>query len=141
MTRAHKRKPFRGISDAELSVLEVLWKAPGAPNELQERLAKTGSDWAYTTVQTLLHRLLRKGFVTRRRAGVAQVYSPSVDRTELLARHVTDLAERLCAGSVSPLVLSLVKTKRFSRGDLARFRELLEEEEKQNRDRENKEKR
>lgn len=130
MTRARKPKPFRGISDAELAVLEALWKAPGAPNELQERLAKHGPDWAYTTVQTLLHRLLEKGFVTRKRAGVAQIYAAAVDKNELVARHVTDLAERLCAGSMSPLLLSLVKTKRFSRGELARFRELIEEGDK-----------
>ena len=127
MTRPKKSKPFRGISDAELAVLEALWKAPGAPNELQERLARTGPDWAYTTVQTLLHRLLEKGFVTRKRAGVAQIYSAVLDRNELVARHVTDLADRLCDGSMSPLLLSLVKTRRFSRGDLARFRELLED--------------
>lgn len=127
MTRSRKPKPFRGISEAELEVLQALWKAPGAPNELQERLARSGSDWAYTTVQTLLHRLLAKGFVARKKAGVAQIYSAVLDRNELVARHMTDLAERLCAGSMSPLLLSLVKTKRFSRGELARFRELLEE--------------
>src|SRR5262245_3395711 len=106
MPRSRKPKPFRGISEAELAVLEALWKAPGAPNELQERLARAGSDWAYTTVQTLLHRMLEKGFVTRKRAGVAQIYSAVLDRNELLARHVNDLADRLCAGSMSPLLLS-----------------------------------
>lgn len=130
MARARKSKPFRGISAAELEVLEALWKAPGAPNELQERLARSGPGWAYTTVQTLLHRLLEKGFVERKRAGVAQVYRAIVDRDELLARHVTDLASRLCAGAMSPLILSLVKTQRFSKGDLARFRQILAEDER-----------
>lgn len=125
--RRDKDKPFRGISDAELAVLEALWKAPGAPNELQERLAKNGPGWAYTTVQTLLHRLREKGFVVRKKAGVAQIYSAAVDRDELLARHVSDLATRLCSGAMSPLLLSLVKTRRFSKSDLARFRDLLEE--------------
>lgn len=130
MTRPRKDKPFRGISDAELAVLDALWKSPGAPNELQERLARSGADWAYTTVQTLLHRLLEKGFVRRRRDGVAQIYSAAIDRDELLARHVSDLAERLCDGAMSPLLLSLVKTRRFSKGDLARFRALLDDTEK-----------
>jgi len=121
-------RDFRGISEAELAVLEALWKAPGAPNELQQRLARTGPDWAYTTVQTLLHRMLRKGFVARRREGVAQIYSAAVDRDELLARHVSDLADRLCAGAVSPLLLSLVRTQRFSKSELARFRALLEQD-------------
>ena len=129
MTRGRREKTFRGISDAELAVLEVLWKTPAAPNELQERLAKSGPDWAYTTVQTLLHRLLAKGFVRRKKAGVAQIYTAAVDRDELLARHVSDLADRLCAGAVSPLLLSLVKTKRFTKGELARFRDLLDQAE------------
>ena len=128
MTRARKPRPFRGISEAELAVLEALWKSPGAPNELQERLASSGAEWAYTTVQTLLHRLLEKGFVERKRMGVAQVYSATVDRDELLARHVSDLAARLCDGAMSPLLLSLVKTQRFSKGELARFRALHDEE-------------
>jgi len=130
MTRARKSKPFRGISEAELAVLEALWKSPGAPNELQERLAQSGAEWAYTTVQTLLHRLLEKGFVRRERDGVAQVYSAAVDRDELLARHVSDLAARLCDGAMSPLLLSLVKTRRFSKGELTRFRALLDDAEK-----------
>ena len=130
MSRAKKPKPFRSISEAEFAVLEVLWKTPAGPNELQEKLAKHGPDWAYTTVQTLLHRLLEKGFVTRKREGVAQIYTAAVDREELVAQHVSDLAQRLCQGSMSPLLASLVKTKRFSRGELARFRQILDEADK-----------
>lgn len=128
MARARKPRPFKAVSEAELAVLEALWKAPGAPNELQERLARSGAEWAYTTVQTLLHRLLEKGFVSRKKEGVAQVYSAAVDRDELLAQHVGELAERFTEGALSPLLLSLLKTRRFSKGELARFRALLEGE-------------
>jgi BlaI family penicillinase repressor len=127
MARARKSKPFKAVSEAELAVLEALWKAPGAPNELQERLARTGPEWAYTTVQTLLHRLHEKGFVTRKKLGVAQIYSAAVDRDELVARHVGELAQRFCAGGLSPLLSSLLRTQRFSKSELARFRALLDE--------------
>lgn len=129
MAKARRPKSFKSVSDAEFSVLEILWKAPAGPNELQEKLAKKGPDWAYTTVQTLLHRLLEKGYVTRKREGVTQVYTASVNRDELVARHVSDLAQRLCEGAMSPLLASLVKTKRFSKGELARFRQILDEAE------------
>ena len=130
MSRAHRSKPFKSISEAELAVLEVLWRAPAGPHELMEKLAKKGPDWAYTTVQTLLHRLLEKGFVRRKRAGVTQVYTATVDRDELVAQHVSDLADRLCQGALSPLLAGLVKAKRFSKVELARFRQLLDEAEK-----------
>lgn len=129
MSRARRSKPFKSISEAEFAVLEVLWKEPAGPNELMEKLAKKGPDWAYTTVQTLLHRLLEKGFVTRARKGVTQVYTAAVDREELVAQHVTDLAARLCQGAMSPLLASLVKTKRFSKSELTRFRAILDEAE------------
>lgn len=129
MSKNRRSKVFKSISEAELAVLEVLWKAPAGPNELQEKLARKGPDWAYTTVQTLLHRLLEKGYVTRKRDGVTQVYTAAVDREELVARHVSDLAQRLCQGAMSPLLASLVKTKRFSKTELARFRQMLDEAE------------
>jgi predicted transcriptional regulator len=126
--RPRKKKRFTGISDAELEVLQALWaKGPDTPQGLQERLSGQGTDWAYTTVQTLLHRLLRKGYVARTREGVAQVYRASVDREDVLAAHLDDLARRMCAGAASPLLLSLVRSKRFSRAELARFREILDE--------------
>jgi len=129
MSKARRTNSFKGVSDAELSVLDILWKAPAGPNELQEKLAKKGPNWAYTTVQTLLHRLLEKGYVKRKRVGVTQLYTASVDRDELVARHVSDLAQRLCQGAMSPLLSSLVKTKRFSKTELARFRQILDEAE------------
>lgn len=126
---AAKKTDFPGVSDSELSVLKLLWsEGPGTPNLLQERLSEEGTEWAYTTVQTLLHRLLKKGFVSRERDGVAQVYTATVDREELLAAHMSDLAERMCEGAATPLLLSLVRSKKFSRKELDRFRSIIDEE-------------
>lgn len=126
---AAKKTDFSGVSDSELSVLKLLWsEGPSTPNGLQERLSDEGTDWAYTTVQTLLHRLLKKGFVARVREGVAQVYTATVDREELLAAHMSDLAERMCEGAATPLLLSLVRSKKFSKKDLDRFRAIIDEE-------------
>ena len=121
---------FHAISDAELSVLKRLWEhGPGTPRTLRDALADEGSDWAYTTVQTLLHRLLKKGYVTRKRQGAAQLYTAACEQDELLRRHLDDLAERVCDGEAAPLVLSLVEGKRFSKAELRRLREMLDEAE------------
>lgn len=126
---ANKQGDYPGVSDSELSVLKLLWSAgPNTPNGLQELLASEGTDWAYTTVQTLLHRLHKKELVSRRREGVAQIYTASVDLDELLAAQMHDLAERMCEGAASPLLLSLVRSKKLSRKELDRFREIIDEE-------------
>ena len=124
------RDDFQGVTDAELTLLKLLWE-PGThtPVGLQEALAEEGTDWAYTTVQTLLHRLLKKGYVSREKVGVTQVYRAEVDRDALLQEHMSDLAERLCEGASTPLLLNLVKSRRFSKKDLAHFRSILDEAE------------
>ncbi len=133
---SRRAKTFQAVSEAELKVLELLWSAgPSTPNRLQEALSGEGTEWAYTTVQTLLHRLLRKGYVSRKRSGVAQVYRAAVDREALLAEHVDDLARRLCKGAASPLLLSFVRAKRLSAREIARLRQLLDEAEKQKKER------
>lgn len=122
--------PAPGVSDAELLALKVLW-AHGAtsPTVLRERLAADGVEWAYTTVQTLLHRLLEKGYVSRRREGVAQVYEADISQDDLVVRQMQELAERVVEGSASSLIQCFVRGKGLSKREIARLRALLEEAE------------
>lgn len=54
------------ISETELAVLDLLWnKGPATVRELLEVAGESGHIWAYTTLQTLLNRLERKGYVVR----------------------------------------------------------------------------
>ena len=86
-----------------------------------------GRELAYTTVQTLLNRLVEKGFVEAEKAGRALAYTPSVTRDELVAMQLGEIADRVCEGDSSPLVLNLAKTARFTREEIDSFRELLDE--------------
>lgn len=114
------------ISPAELSVLKILWDTrPMTVREVCDALDK--QRWAYTTVQTLLNRLVAKGAVQREPEGNAHRYSPSVSRNRLLASRLKELAEQLCDGATSPLIAALVNNERFSDEELAGFRKLLDE--------------
>ena len=115
------------ISDTEQAVLKVLWDlGQGTVREVLAALGAQGHQWAYTTAQTLLTRLLAKGYVAADRTGPAHVYRPAVTRTELLQQRLTDLADEFCEGTTSPLVLALVEGAELSPEDVARFRQLLD---------------
>ena len=117
----------RSVSDTELAVLKVLWDVgEAAVREIRERLEAEGFEWAYTTVQTLLGRLEQKGYVESERDGRAFLFRATVTREELLSLELGDLAERVCEGAALPLVLSLVQGRRFSKSEIARFRELVD---------------
>jgi predicted transcriptional regulator len=119
------------IGEAELEVLKVLWEhGPGTVREINARLGPRGRQWAYTTVQTMLHRLQAKGCVRSGRAdrgGAAHVFAAAVSRDRLLSQRLRDLADQLCDGTASPLLLALVEGHQFSPEDLRHFRRLLDE--------------
>ena len=117
-----------GLSDAERDVLKVLWdRGAGTVREIKDELAGHGRRWAYTTVATLLQRLVAKEYAASDPSSVPHVYRASVSREELLERRLQDAADELCDGRAAPLVLALVQGRRFSPDELARLRRLLDE--------------
>jgi predicted transcriptional regulator len=115
-------------SEAELAVLKVLWEhGPGTVRAVQSALAAQGQRWAYTTVQTLLLRLEAKGHVRSAKGGPAHVFTAAVSRDELVSRRLHDLAEKLCGGTTSPLLLALVEGGRLTPEEVRRLRQLLDD--------------
>jgi BlaI family transcriptional regulator, penicillinase repressor len=118
------------VSDAELEVLKVLWeRGPGVVREVAGELKGRHRRWAYTTILTLLSRLREKGYVTQSKkdgGGAAHVFAAAVTREELLGRQLTELAERVCDGTASPLVQALVNCRRLKREDVAYMRKMLD---------------
>jgi predicted transcriptional regulator len=120
------------ISETELEVLKILWESgPGTVREVREQLRNERRKWAYTTVQTLLTRLVQKGYVRSSADGRAHVFEPAITREQFLGEQLDDLAERVCEGTRLPLVLSLVQSlargRRFSQDEIRSFREALDE--------------
>jgi BlaI family penicillinase repressor len=121
------------ISDAELDVLKTLWEhGPGTVREVEARLHRRRRRWAYTTVLTLLSRLRDKGHVASDKpaadkGGSALTFRPTVTRDQLLRDGLTDLADRMCDGTASPLVHALVQGKALTPADIADLRKLLDE--------------
>jgi predicted transcriptional regulator len=88
----------------ELECLKVLWKiGEGNVKEVRTVLSEQ-RDLAYTTVMTLLDRLVRRGSAVRRKAGRSFIYSPTVERESLRAAAVRQLVDSLFEGSPDALL-------------------------------------
>ena len=114
------------LTPLELEIMHVLWNE-GASNvqTVQQHLER---ELAYTTVQTMLNILHRKGKVKRTLKERAYFYQPAVSRSLVVGNHVSDLIERLFGGSAESLVMSLVETKHLTPKKLAQLQKLIEEE-------------
>ncbi len=119
------------LGEAELEVLKVLWEhGPGTVREVNAHLQSRGHGWAYTTVQTMLSRLQAKGCVRAQpgeRPGAAHRFEAAVSRERLLSRRLSDLADQLCDGTRSPLLLALVEGQRLTPAEIQQLRHLLDQ--------------
>ena len=122
-------RPTQDVTDAELAVLEALWaNAPSTIRSLAERLYPAGGGATeYATVQKLLERLENKRYVKRERSASPQQFSPAVRRDDLLHRRLRTLAEKLCGGSLSPILTHLVSSEKLTPDEIASLRKLLDE--------------
>jgi BlaI family penicillinase repressor len=116
------------LTPLELEIMHVLWEvAPANVQTVQRRLER---ELAYTTVQTMLNILLRKGQVKRTLKDRAYFYRPAVSRSHVTRKQIADIVDRLFGGSAESLVMSLVETNHLTPESLARLHKLLEEETK-----------
>jgi predicted transcriptional regulator len=115
------------VTDAELGVLEVLWdEGPSTIRQLSDRLYPDGGPAHYATVQKLLERLEAKRHVRRRRRERVNVYAATVRRQDLIWRRLRELADRLCEGSLAPLLTQLVGSSRLTREELRELRRMVD---------------
>jgi BlaI family penicillinase repressor len=115
------------ITEAELGVLQILWEGPATIRQLTDVLKPGGSSAQYATVQKLLDRLEAKGYVHRDRTEAAHSFAATVGRDEVIGRRLRDVAEKLCGGSLTPLLTHLVRTRRLNARERQELRALIEE--------------
>jgi predicted transcriptional regulator len=130
-----RKKGSSSLSQLELELMEVLWstEGPSTVQQVQEALAPR-NPLAYTTVQTVLNTLQKKGKVVRGESeGRAFAYGPAISKESILKQAVRDLADRMFGGSSEELVMSLIQSREVNGDRIAELsRKLAAEEEKSN---------
>ena len=83
---------------------------------------------AYTTVQTVLNILERKGKAKRKLDGRAFVYEAAITKESILKQAVRELAERMFGGSSEELVMSMIKIREVDPARIAKLSRKLSKE-------------
>jgi BlaI family transcriptional regulator, penicillinase repressor len=119
---------FQDVSDAELSVLHILWdRGPSAVREIVGVLYPEGNPSHYATVQKLLERLEVKQCVVRNRAVRPHQFAASIVREDLVGHRLRTIAEKVCGGSLAPLLTHFVRGGKLSSAERTQLRAMLDE--------------
>ncbi len=121
-----KKSDKVGLTKLELRIMQVIWKfGDSTVTSVQEKLEPA---LAYTTVQTMLNILERKGKLRRTLQGRAYVYSPTLTEAKALGQGVRDLIDRMFGGSTEELVMSLLQNHQIDADTLAELTKKFEKE-------------
>jgi predicted transcriptional regulator len=121
-----RRKRNVQLTPLELEIMQVLWD--GGPASVAEAQETLGGKLAYTTVQTMLNVLVRKGKATRTLVDRSYRYRAAISRQKALGATLRDVVQRIFGGSAEALVMSLVETKQLTPETLRRLQKMVEEE-------------
>ncbi len=117
------------LTPLELEIMQILWET--GQSNVQVVQHKLKRELAYTSVQTMLNVLHRKGKVKRILKDRAYFYSATVSERKIIKQSLGDMINRLFGGSAESLVMSLVETKQLTPEKLAELHNLIGEKEKE----------
>jgi BlaI family transcriptional regulator, penicillinase repressor len=115
------------LSDAEWTVMRAVWnRAPASAREVLDEVGEE-TGWAYTTVKTLLARLVEKGALSEVRQANINIYEPRITRHEARGSALRSLLDRAFDGTFGSLFQHLIKQERLSARDVQALERMLHE--------------
>ncbi len=119
-------KQSEQLTPLELEIMKVLWQKEAANVQTVQR--ELERELAYTTVQTMLNVLHRKGKVERTLIDKAYFYRPTISRSQVVSQTIEALINSFFGGSAESLVMSMVETEHLTAKKLSRLNALIEKE-------------
>ncbi|MBN1480764.1 BlaI/MecI/CopY family transcriptional regulator [candidate division KSB1 bacterium] len=118
------------LTPAEWDIMEAVWRLGGAPSvrEVMEHAYPNGEK-AYTTVQTLMNVLEKKGLLRRKKLGLVNFYTPARAREEMARHETRSLISRVFNGSAPALANFLIDQEDLNLNDIRQIKKLLDEKE------------
>lgn len=115
------------MTPTEFALMKLLWEL-GRGTVSEVRAAHndvSGSDLAYTTVMTLLNRMVCKGALKVDKRRQPYTYRPACRRESVLRERLRDFVDTVFDGKVDSLVLHLVEDDSLSLEELRRIEQRI----------------
>ena len=120
------------LPDTELKVMQVIWhnETPISTVAIREKLQKE-RPWNLSALQTLLGRLVNRGFLQTDKQGKSRYYEPLVSEEEYLAEDSKRYFQKWTGGSLRDLVACLYESNTVTKEELEDLKAFIEQETKE----------
>ena len=118
------------LTEAEWQIMNALWEGwPATAREIADRLPES-VNWAYTTIKTMLTRLVEKEAVGESKRGNVGIYEPILSRQNARRNALKSLANQAFDGAFGPLMHFLLEDQNLSVRQREQLLEALQQREK-----------
>ncbi len=120
------QKKLPALSPSETEILRLVWQLDQATVQDVCNKLPAKRKIAYATVQTLLRRLEKKGYIKHRIRGKAHVFFAAVKSENVIKRSVNDFLDKLFGGDPIPLMQYLAEHGRIDADDIEKLKQLAD---------------
>lgn len=126
------RRKASTFTEVELEFMHVVWESGEVSTEdVQRVLRRSGRGLSDGSVRKVLSILVKKGHLTRRKAGRSFLYKAKIPQKKANIKMVQDLLKRGFRGSPSLMVAALLENRALGKRDLKKIQELITKYEKE----------
>jgi predicted transcriptional regulator len=120
------------LTPVEWEIMEAVWGLGGSPSvrEVLEHAFPKGEK-AYTTVQTILNTLEKKGMLARKKVGLVNFYRPTRSRDDVVRAEMSSIVSRVFGGSIPALAHSLLSLKKLDTKEIDEIKAIVARKERE----------
>jgi predicted transcriptional regulator len=113
------------LTEAEWSVIKAVWETePCTAPTIQEKLFKP-TGWHYSTVRTLMDRMVAKGVLKAKKEGKLTIYQSAVTRAQAQSSELLYALKHAFNGALTPMVQCLLDTNEISHTELDELKKII----------------
>jgi len=125
-------KKVKTLTKLEWDIMKLIWKEEKTSVSGILQNLHNGKHRAYTTIQTYMERLVKKGYLSKEKIGLVNFYSPEIKEKDALIKETDYFVNNAFNGSFSRLATFLFDTQVFNENDLEEIKRLIEQKEADN---------
>ena len=118
------------LTEAEWTIIKAVWQhEPCAAPTIQEKLHRR-TEWTYSTVRTIMDRMVAKGLLTAEKIRNLTLYRSAVTRQQAQRGELLYALKNAFNGALTPMVQSLLETGDLSAEELTELESLIKQKKK-----------
>ena len=112
------KKPSNELTEAEWAIIQAVWEHEPVPAPTVQELLEEQRGWSYSTVKTLMDRMVKKGLLTTERIRNLMLYTSAITRKEAQNKEILKTLKRAFEGALTPMMQFLLDSDHITHSEL-----------------------